>query len=196
MKATKLNRAKLARASLGAAPGALALLASAAWMALAPSALGASLPRDAAPPRLPASATLEGCVTSAEQTERSVTFAGEMTAVKGAPKMQMRVDVLERMPGDLVFHSVFAPGLGIWRTSTPGVSSYKYLKEITNLAAPASYRAVVRFRWLSAKGHVVKAMELRTPRCVQSADGVPRPKAGEELASGSGSTPPLESAGQ
>ena len=45
-----------------------------------------------------------------------------------------------------------APGLGVLaQPLTPGVKTYQYLKQVTNLAAPAVYRALVRFRWLDAK---------------------------------------------
>jgi hypothetical protein len=113
------------------------------------------------------SATLEQCVTSTEQAERAATFAGEMASLSGSSKMEMRIDVLERMPREMAFHMVSAPGLGVWRTAAPGVKSYRYLKEVTNLAAPAFYRAVVRFRWFNSKGRLIKAAELRTPRCAQ-----------------------------
>ncbi len=113
------------------------------------------------------SATLEQCVTSAAEAERSATFGGEMAAVAGSTKMQMRIDVLERLPHEVAFHTVAAPGLGVWRSSAPGVKIYKYLKQVTNLSAPASYRAAVRFRWLNAKGRLVKSAELRTPKCDQ-----------------------------
>jgi hypothetical protein len=142
------------------------------WLILAPRALSASGSdtgsAGSTTVKPTASATLEGCVTAAEPEARSVTFAGEMATIPGSSKMEMRVDVLERMPRELVFHSVTAPGLGVWRISAPGVKTYKYLKEITNLAAPASYRAVVRFRWLNAKGHSIKSLEARTPRCTQT----------------------------
>jgi hypothetical protein len=116
-----------------------------------------------------ASATLEQCVTAVNQTERSATFAGEMTAIGGTARMEMRIDVLERMPEELHFHTVSAPGLGVWRSSSQGVKIYKYLKQVTNLSAPAFYRAAVRFRWLNARGRLMKAVELRTARCQQPA---------------------------
>jgi len=128
------------------------------------------------------SATLEGCVTSVEQAERAATFAGEMTAIPGSAKMEMRIEVLERMPREMLFHTVTAPGLGVWRTAAPGVKSYRYLKEVTNLAAPAFYRASVRFRWLNSKGRLIKAAELRTPKCQQPA----APTSSEEETSTSG----------
>lgn len=113
-------------------------------------------------------ATLEQCQASGAQSERSATFAGEMTSVAGTVRMQMRIDVEERAPADLHFHTVHAPGLGVWRSSAPGVKSYKYLKQVTNLSAPASYRAAVRFRWLNADGRLIKASERRTPACFQA----------------------------
>jgi hypothetical protein len=125
------------------------------------------------PAKPPVSATLEGCVTAAEQAERSATFAGEMSMIPGSAKMEMRIDVLERTPSEPTFHVVAAPGLGVWRWAAPGVKTYRYLKEVTNLAAPAYYRGSVRFRWVNAKGRLVKAYELRTPRCVQT---LPQPK--------------------
>ncbi len=100
------------------------------------------------------SATLEQCVTSEVQAERAATFAGEMASIAGSTKMEMRIDVLERAPREMAFHMVSAPGLGVWRTAAPGVKSYRYLKEVTNLAAPAFYRAVVRYRWFNAQGPV------------------------------------------
>jgi hypothetical protein len=116
-----------------------------------------------------ASATLEQCVTSVNQAERSATFAGEMTAIGGSGRMEMRIDVQERRPEEAVFHAVSAPGLGVWRNSAPGVKVYRYLKQVTNLSAPAFYRAAVRFRWLNARGRLIKASELRTTRCQQPA---------------------------
>jgi hypothetical protein len=114
-----------------------------------------------------ASASLEQCVTAVAQAERSATFAGEMSAIAGSTRMEMRIDVLERMPAEETFHTVSAPGLGVWRTAAPGVRVYKYLKQVTNLSSPAFYRAAVRFRWFNAKGRLIRSLELRTPRCEQ-----------------------------
>jgi hypothetical protein len=112
-------------------------------------------------------ATLEQCVTSVVQGERSATFAAEMTAVPGAPRMAMRIEVQERLPGEALFHRVNAPGLGGWRAADPRVRIYKYLKQVTNLSAPAEYRALVIFRWETANEHAVRRAERVTQRCVQ-----------------------------
>ncbi len=150
-----------------AAGRALAAGVLACSLAFAPRTAGAAS-TGSAPAKPPVSATLESCVQAPEQTERSATFAGEMSMIPGAAKMEMRIDVLERAPTAETFHVVAAPGLGVWRWAAPGVKTYRYLKEVTNLAAPAYYRAAVRFRWVNAKGKLVKAYQLKTQRCVQS----------------------------
>lgn len=81
----------------------------------------------------------------------------------------MRIDVQERMPGEAMFHTVSAPGLGVWRGSAPGIKVYRYLKQVTNLSAPALYRAAVRFRWLNGRGRLIKGAERRTSSCAQTA---------------------------
>lgn len=116
-----------------------------------------------------ASASLEQCVTAVIQAERSATFSGEMTAISGSVRMAMRIDVQVQTPGEGQFHTITAPGLGVWRGSDPGVKTYKYLKQVTNLSAPALYRAAVHFRWLNGRGHVIRLVERHTSRCAQPA---------------------------
>ncbi len=136
------------------------------------------------PVKVPGSATLEQCTTSTEQTERSATFAGEMTTIPGTAKMEMRIDVLERMPHETEFHVVTAPGLGVWRTAAPGVKAYRYLRQVTNLSAPASYRAAIRFRWVNARGRTIRALELKTPHCLQPVAPTGQPSPEEVAAAG------------
>lgn len=140
----------------------------AATAAAAGTPSGAATQSTTTPPKAPGAATLQQCLTSPEQAERSATFSGEMTAIPGTVKMEMRIDVLERMPHESAYHAVVAPGLGVWRTAAPGVRVYRYLRQVTNLSAPASYRAAVRFRWVGAKDKTIRALELRTPRCLQT----------------------------
>jgi hypothetical protein len=170
---------RLARVPLGPAlVCGLALLAHVPTAtATTAAAGGASLTQtgqvEGTTPKASATATLQQCLTASTQTERSATFAGEMTATPDTAKMQMRIDVLERVPGGLVYHMVTAPGLGVWSSSAPGVKTYKNLNEVVNLAAPAFYRAEVRFRWLNARGRILKSAELRTRRCEQPAPATP-----------------------
>jgi hypothetical protein len=167
-----------ARAALGARRLLTALATLALLAALLAAQAQASAGSSVAPAGLPlattvkppsVSATLELCTTEGVQAERKAIFAGSMSAIPGSARMEMRIDLLERGPGEAAFHAVVAPGLGLWRTSATGVGVYKYFKKVTDLAAPAVYRGAVRFRWLNAKGHLVRAAELRTPRCAQAA---------------------------
>ncbi len=119
-------------------------------------------PADGAP-----AVALEQCATSTVQAERSATFTAQMTATGATQRMGMRIELQQRMRGESEFHTVLAPGFGVWHPSETGVKIYKYVKQVTNLSAPAAYRAVVHFRWLGEKGHVLKRAELRTPRCIQ-----------------------------
>jgi hypothetical protein len=113
------------------------------------------------------SATLEQCTTSTVQTERSATFTAQMTATSATQKMGMRIELQQRLLGEMGFNTILAPGFGVWRSSEPGVKIYKYVKQVTNLTAPAAYRAIVRFRWLGDKGRMLKHAELHTQRCLQ-----------------------------
>jgi hypothetical protein len=113
------------------------------------------------------SVTLEQCVTSTVQAERSATFTAQMSATGTTQRMGMRIELQQRLRGETEFHTVLAPGLGTWHSSEPGVKIYKYVKQVTNLEAPAAYRAVVRFRWLGDKGKLLKRAELHTTRCLQ-----------------------------
>jgi hypothetical protein len=129
------------------------------------------------------SAVLAQCVTAVPEVERSATFSGEMTAIPGTVRMAMRIDVQEQMPAEAAFHTITAPGLGVWRVSDQKVRVYRYLKRVTNLHSPASYRALVRFRWLTARGRVLRHAERLTPRCLQPASPAPPSQGGVEGAS-------------
>jgi hypothetical protein len=113
------------------------------------------------------SATVEQCITSTVQSERSATFTAHMVAVDTTQRMQIKVQLQQRMHGESEYHTIVAPGLGMWHGSEPGVRIDNYVQQVTNLAAPASYRALVQFRWLSDKGHILKRAELHTAHCLQ-----------------------------
>ncbi len=184
---------KTSRSSL-VTPRTVARAVSVVASALALLGAGSAAAQGADAPAPPVSApgavaaTLEQCVTSIVQGERSATFAGEMAALPGAARMSIRIDVEERLPGEVEYHTVSAPGLGVWRPADAKVKAYKYLKQVTNLSSPASYRGFVRFRWQSARGHVIKRAERLTPRCLQPAS--PGEPATPSAPGGSGTTTP------
>jgi hypothetical protein len=88
------------------------------------------------------------------------------------------------------FHNVVGPGLGAWRSSAAGVKSYKFLRQVTNLSAPADYRGAVRFRWLSPRGRLIKVAQRATPVCEQ-----PATLEGQEAPPSTGSGAPATTVG-
>jgi hypothetical protein len=155
-------------------PALLGLLA----LACMASSAGATIWTQPGVARPTMSATLEQCLTAGAQSERSATFAGEMASLPGSARMAMRIDLAERPPDAISYHLVNAPGLGVWRFSAAGVKAYRYLKQVTNLGGPAFYRAIVRFRWLSSRGHLLATATLHTKRCEQPATSAPTPNLG------------------
>lgn len=113
------------------------------------------------------SATVEQCATSAVQSERSATFTAQMVATDSTQRMEIKIQLQQRMRGETEYHTIVAPDLGVWRGSEPGVKIDRYVQQVTDLTAPAAYRALVQFRWLSYKGHVLKRTELHTAHCLQ-----------------------------
>jgi len=181
---------------------ALACAVAMPWLALAPAAIAgtatvsstsvsqavasadataAAGAGQSAPPtgKASATATLQQCATATiPQTERSATFAGEMSAIAGTARMQIRIELEERALGETAYRTVTAPGLGVWHSSAVGVKIFAHIQQVTDLSAPAVYRGAVRFRWLNAKGRPIKIQELRTARCAQPATQTPTAGAG------------------
>lgn len=82
--------------------------------------------------------------------------------------MSMRFQLQQRFPGEAAFRRISAPGLGVWRAATGGVKVYRYIKQVTDLAAPAVYRAAIRFRWLNSRGRLIRSIERHTASCLQT----------------------------
>jgi hypothetical protein len=114
---------------------------------------------------VPTRASLDACRTGAAPLDRYAVFSAQMAAVPGTKRMQVRFDLLARASGDRDFHPVVAPGLGVWRSSAPGVDIFRYRKQVANLAAPGVYRALVRFRWLDDSGRTLQSALRRTRSC-------------------------------
>lgn len=171
MSLTEATPTNHARRLLAACACGLVLL----WMACTGSAHGQSAGQPGAGSTPIDSASLVQCLTANEAAGRSATFSGEMTTVPGAARMSMRIELLERTPGEDGYHPVLAPGVGVWRTADPGVKSYKHLEQVTNLSAPAYYRALVSFRWEGPHGRILLRDEQRSPRCAQPAPAPPSP---------------------
>jgi hypothetical protein len=135
-----------------------ALATAAAALCLAPASVAAAAP---------ARAVLEDCERGVEAPDRAGVFEGQMRTVPGAARMQMRFTLQASTPDRERWTSVAARGFGEWVTADPGTARYVYTKRVENLLAPASYRAVVRFRWLDAAGETVERARAVTRACRQ-----------------------------
>jgi hypothetical protein len=111
--------------------------------------------------------SLSSCTTGLSAGERTAVYEGRMRRVSGTRRMQMRFALQWRKSGAKRWSAIKAPGLGSWVSSNPGVKSYTFTKRIENLAAPASYRVVVRFRWLDARGHTIDSDSIVARPCRQ-----------------------------
>jgi len=118
------------------------------------------------------SATVDQCIAADTAAGRSVTFTGQMETVAGATRMDMQIVLLEHTHGATGFH-VPTGGIGAWQRSEAGVKIYKYVRQVTNLPAPAVFRAVIRYRWLDETGRVMRSEERRTPICHQPGPSSP-----------------------
>ncbi|HTN22707.1 MAG TPA: CARDB domain-containing protein [Solirubrobacteraceae bacterium] len=132
-------------------------------------ATGSALAQDGAPVEPPAlAATLEQCATSVLPAQRVAEFVGSMPASAPATRMRMRFDLERLRPRDARWQRLRGvPGFGDWEASAPSRAGFVFHKRLDGLPVPASYRAVVRFRWEDARGRVVRRARLRTPVCAQ-----------------------------
>jgi hypothetical protein len=113
-----------------------------------------------------ARAVLATCHRDTEQGDRFMTVVATMRTQPGAERLGIRFDLLQKLPSDRYRH-LKAPGLGVWNLSDAGRPAYRYVKRIENLAAPASYRAVVRFRWYDDRGRTLRQVRRVTHSCRQ-----------------------------
>src|SRR6201999_232746 len=90
-------------------------------------------------------------VTSCDNDLRTATFEGRMTARRGT-KMQLRFTLQALTPDQPRWRRIDAPGFGTWISAPAAVGKYSYDKTVEQLLAPASYRAVIEFRWKNARG--------------------------------------------
>ena len=115
----------------------------------------------------PQRALLNSCERGLDETDRAATFEGRMRTVSRASRMQMRFTLQARTPDTGRWSALTAPGFGTWVSSTAGTSRYSYTKRVEHLLAPASYRVLLRFRWVDAGGKIVQRAKSYSPVCRQ-----------------------------
>lgn len=128
----------------------------------------AEAPDPTQPPALAAS--IESCTTSVLPAGRVVSFVGSMPAITGAERLRMRMRFdLERLrPHDAHWRRLRGvPGFGGWESTDPGRAGFVFHKRVDGLQVPASYRAVVRFRWEDGAGRIVRRARRVSAPCAQ-----------------------------
>jgi hypothetical protein len=115
-----------------------------------------------------ASVKVAECTPALEPEARTATFEARVRAVAGTERLAVRFTLQTRGPGEPAWRKVTAPGLDTWLESDEGVGRYGYLRTVRNLSAPASYRVIVRFRWLGADGGVLRTAKRRSAACRQT----------------------------
>ena len=110
-----------------------------------------------------AKATLVSC----DREAREAVFEGRVLTYRKAPKMQLRFTLQALTPDDTRWRKIDAPGFGSWITAPPAFAKYTYDKTVQDLLAPASYRAVVEFRWRDRRGRTVRTEKATSPVCKQ-----------------------------
>ncbi|HEX2702887.1 MAG TPA: CARDB domain-containing protein [Solirubrobacteraceae bacterium] len=145
--------------------------AGAATPAGGDSVRAATIGRDAASlPRGPlASATVTACTTGDSAAARSATFSAAMEALPGTSTMSVAFDLYEQSTATSPYVAVSAPGFGVWQSSNRAIASFTANENVVDLPAPAAFRALVRYRWLSRTGHVIRRAERVTKACVETA---------------------------
>jgi hypothetical protein len=143
--------------------------AGAATPGLARATLSAAPLANVARASLLTSATVTACATGAVDADRSATFSAVINAVPHTSTMSVSFDLYEKTSATSGFVSVTAPGFGVWQTSTRGIASFTANDNVVDLPAPASFRALVHYRWLNRRGHVIRRDARVTPACVQTA---------------------------
>ncbi|MCW2966919.1 MAG: hypothetical protein JWM71_691 [Solirubrobacteraceae bacterium] len=117
--------------------------------------------------RPPLRANLVACETGTNAADRYAVFTGSMPSATGVASMQMRFDLAERTPGS-AWAGVSLPHWGVWeKTDKAGVPGFIFTKRVQQLAAPAAFRATIDYRWIDAKGKVLRTAHRLSPVCRQ-----------------------------
>jgi len=144
------------------------------FLALAGAALlaapGSAIADAAAPTGVLKKTSVQGSLTGCKTASaaRGAVFKGSMPNIPGFKgRMEMRFDLYARTAAAPLWALVDVDGFGEWDLSDPGVSGFIIKKRVGGLQGGYSYRAVVRFRWRSDAGKIVRTARKVTLPCAQ-----------------------------
>lgn len=113
------------------------------------------------------------CHRALDPDNRSVAVTAMMRPVTGTRHMALKFNLLMTTPGAITPVPVHAGDLGTWKNpKNPTLGQlagdvWNLQKPVVSLAAPATYRFRVSFRWTGSDGHVITTAVRSSPRCRQ-----------------------------
>jgi hypothetical protein len=106
-------------------------------------------------------------LVSCDKDAREAVFEGQVRAYRKSPRMQMRFTLQATTPDAPRWRRVVVPDFSAWVIAPANVGKYTYDKTVEDLLAPASYRAVVDFRWKDRRGKTLRTERSISPVCKQ-----------------------------
>ena len=140
-------------------------------LACAGPASATSPPSSAPPPTAQLKAFV--CQKAVDPPARALSIQAVMRPVTGTSKMQMKFDLMRETKAHPRFAVVHGKGLGSWLTpdnptlgQRPG-DMWIVNHPVVDLAAPATYKFRVTFRWLGAQGQTLSTAVQSSSACYQ-----------------------------
>lgn len=112
-----------------------------------------------------AATPLRASLTSCSTVTRTAVFSGSMPDVRGTRTMAMRFDLQTRRDAGAGWEELKVPGLGVYKRSSTGRTGFVFTQRVQGLAAPGTFRAVVRFRWYVPGGRILRSAARTTGGC-------------------------------
>jgi predicted RNA-binding protein with TRAM domain len=109
---------------------------------------------------------VRSCEAGDTSKHRAATFYARMYSVKGTNTMAMRFTLINKA-GDGPPTVVDNPSLSQWRKSRPKVARFGYSQSVEGLEPGGVYAVQVQFRWLDARGKVIRSVKRTSKSCRQ-----------------------------
>ena len=113
------------------------------------------------------------CQKALDPPARAVSIQAVMRPVTDTSKMQMKFELLRSTASHPRFVSLHGRGLGSWITPTDPTLGQQagdvwiLTHPVVNLAAPATYKFRVTFKWLGSDGQTLATAVQSSPTCYQ-----------------------------
>jgi hypothetical protein len=120
------------------------------------------------------SVSQQSCTSASVRAARTYSVKASMFAVSGSSVMRLRFHLYEKLEGQTDREITPTGSLGGWESAkVRDGRHWTFVKRITGLSAPASYRMTANFEWISSRGRVLKSATAEVTRgasrvvCVQ-----------------------------